>query len=75
MALRIYFYRNFLYLEMVRGRPPTTLGGRDMANRTTWEPGPGGVGGGGAGGTGFGGGFAIWYRRRRCDALSRDRVS
>ena len=46
-----------------------------MANRTAWEPGPAGVGGGEAGGTGFGGGFTLWYRRRRCDALSRDRVS
>ena len=46
-----------------------------MANRTAWEPGPAGVGGGGAGGTGLGGGFTIWYRRRRCDALSCDGVS
>ena len=36
-----------------------------MANRTTWRPAPGGVGGGEVAGTGFGGGFTIWYRRRR----------
>ena len=68
-------YRNFLYLEMVRGRPPTTLGARGYgqwnhtAARSRWRWWRRGC----------------WYRFRgefyslipaapRCDALSRDRA-
>ena len=42
-----------------------------MANRTTWRPGPGGVGGGEATGIGFGGGvYQLVPAAPRCDALS-----